>query len=176
MKKPGIRLLGYRRLRLPSLGEVRTHNSGKRLARLIGQGQAAIQSVTVSRGGHRWYASVLVKVQQELPDKPIRRQAERGTVGVDLAALSRPLDPDRPGSDLVANPRQSILDAAPAEVRRQLTYTAVRKRRVVHSSTLDGLGLLSQTRVQSRRLSFRRGRRAGLLAGNRIAINGVGGG
>lgn len=54
--------------------------------------------------------------------------------------------------------------------------TAVRKRRVVHSSTLDGLGLLSQTRVQSRRPSSRRGRRAGLLAGNRIAINGVGGG
>lgn len=54
--------------------------------------------------------------------------------------------------------------------------TAVRKRRVVHSSTLDDLGLLSQTRVQSRRLSSRRGRRAGLLAGNRIAINGVGGG
>ncbi|MFE5563072.1 DUF4158 domain-containing protein [Streptomyces sp. NPDC056544] len=54
--------------------------------------------------------------------------------------------------------------------------TAVRKRRVVHSSPLDGLGLLSQTRVQSRRPSSRRGRRAGLLAGNRIAINGVGGG
>lgn len=53
--------------------------------------------------------------------------------------------------------------------------TAVRSGRVVHSSTLDGLGLLSQTRVHSRRLSSRRGRRAGLLAGNRIAINGVGG-
>ncbi|WP_405677250.1 DUF4158 domain-containing protein [Streptomyces sp. NBC_00048] len=63
--------------------------------------------------------------------------------------------------------------------------TAVRKRRVVHSSTLDGLGLLSQTRVQSRRLSG-----GGLvclpgigspstgLVGDEplIAINGVGGG
>ncbi len=108
--RPAIRLVGYRRLRLPKLGEVRLHNSGKRLARLIAKGEAVIQSVTVSRAGHRWYASVLVKVQQNLPDKPTRRQAERGTVGVDLgvkvlAALSQPLHPDDPATVLVANPR-----------------------------------------------------------------------
>ncbi|MEJ8641525.1 DUF4158 domain-containing protein [Streptomyces sp. MS1.HAVA.3] len=45
--------------------------------------------------------------------------------------------------------------------------TAVRKRRVVHSSTLDGLGLLSQTRVQSRRLSSRRG-------GGLVCLPGIG--
>ncbi|MER5355868.1 RNA-guided endonuclease TnpB family protein [Kitasatospora sp. NPDC002551] len=110
VKKPGIRLVGYRRLRLPKLGEVRLHDSGKRLARLVDRGQAVVQSVTVSRSGHRWYASVLVKVQQEVPDTPTRRQAERGTVGVDLgvkvtAALSQPLNPDDPATDLIANPR-----------------------------------------------------------------------
>ncbi|WBP91970.1 IS607 family element RNA-guided endonuclease TnpB [Kitasatospora cathayae] len=110
VSKPGIRLVGYRRLRLPKLGEVRLHDSGKRLSRLIDRGQAVVQSVTVSRGGHRWYASVLVKVQQDLSDKPTRRQAGRGTVGVDLgvkvlAALSQPLDAADPGTALVPNPR-----------------------------------------------------------------------
>ena len=67
MKRPIIRLEGYRRLVMPGLGSIRIHDSGKRLARLVGRGQAVIQSVTVTRGGHRWYASVLAKVQQDVP-------------------------------------------------------------------------------------------------------------
>jgi putative transposase len=110
VKHPGIRLAGYRRLRLPKVGEVRLHESAKRLGRLIDRGQAVVQSVTVSRGGHRWYASVLCKVTQDIPDRPTRRQRERGRVGVDLgvkhlAVLSQPLDPAVPGSCFVANPR-----------------------------------------------------------------------
>ncbi|MFI1524600.1 RNA-guided endonuclease InsQ/TnpB family protein [Kitasatospora cineracea] len=116
--KPTIRLEGHRRLRIPKLGTIRIHDSGKRLARLIAKGDAVVQSVTVSRGGNRWYASVLAKVDQPIPDKPTRAQTARGTVGVDwgirhLATLSQPLDPatDRPvdlldPADLrVANPR-----------------------------------------------------------------------
>lgn len=110
VKKPSIRLFGYRRLRLPKIGEVRIHDSGKRLSRLVDRGQAAVQSVTVSRSGHRWYASVLCKVTTHIPDHSTCRQAERGRVGVDLgvkwlAALSKPLDPSNPASALVANPR-----------------------------------------------------------------------
>ncbi|MFG3369664.1 RNA-guided endonuclease TnpB family protein [Streptomyces sp. NPDC090032] len=67
VKRPIIRLEGYRRLMMPGLGSIRIHDSGKRLARLVDRGQAVIQSVTVTRGGHRWYASVLAKVQQEVP-------------------------------------------------------------------------------------------------------------
>ncbi|MGW4694093.1 RNA-guided endonuclease InsQ/TnpB family protein [Kitasatospora cineracea] len=116
--KPTIRLEGHRRLRIPKLGTIRIHDSGKRLARLIAKGDAVVQSVTVFRGGNRWYASVLAKVDQPIPDKPTRAQTARGTVGVDwgirhLATLSQPLDPatDRPvdlldPADLrVANPR-----------------------------------------------------------------------
>lgn len=110
VKKPGIRLAGYRRLRLPKIGEVRLHDSGKRLARLIGRSQAVVQSVTVARSGHRWYASVLCKVTTELPTKPTARQSENGPVGVDLgvkhlAALSKPLQADQDASRFVANPR-----------------------------------------------------------------------
>lgn len=109
VKKPSIRLIGYRRLRLPTIGEVRLHDSGKRLARLVDRGQAVVQSVTVARGGHRWYASVLCKVTQDLPG-PTRRQRQRGPVGVDLgvkhlAALSKPLAPGDPSTQYVANPR-----------------------------------------------------------------------
>ncbi|WP_167368117.1 RNA-guided endonuclease TnpB family protein [Streptomyces agglomeratus] len=67
VKRPIIRLEGYRRLVMPGLGSIRIHDSGKRLARLVERGQAVIQSVTVTRGGHRWYASVLAKVQQDAP-------------------------------------------------------------------------------------------------------------
>ncbi|MEU1787078.1 IS607 family element RNA-guided endonuclease TnpB [Streptomyces sparsogenes] len=109
-KRPGIRLAGYRRLRLPTIGEVRLHDSGKRLSRLISHGYAQVQSVTVSRGGHRWYASVLCKVVVDLPDKPTHRQEAAGAVGVDvgvkyLAALSKPLTPGDSQSQFVTNPR-----------------------------------------------------------------------
>ncbi len=98
-----IRLATYRRLRLPKFGEVRLHESAKRLARLIDRGAAVVQSVTVSRGGSRWYASVLCKVLVDIPDRPTRRQRGAGTVGVDLgvkvlAAFSKPLDPNVPHS------------------------------------------------------------------------------
>jgi putative transposase len=110
VKRPSIRLATYRRLRLPTIGEVRLHDSGKRLARLVDRGQAVVQSVTVSRGGSRWYASVLCKVTTELPDRSTRAQRERGRVGVDLgvkhlAVLSQPLLADHPASQFVSNPR-----------------------------------------------------------------------
>lgn len=110
VKSPAIRLEGYRRLLLPRIGSVRLHESAKRMGRLIGRGEAVVQSVTVSRAGHRWYASVLCKVTTELPERPTRRQRERGRVGVDLgvkhlAVLSHPLEPDDDATAFVANPR-----------------------------------------------------------------------
>ncbi|MEH0441487.1 transposase [Streptomyces scabiei] len=111
VKRPSIRLVGYRRLNLPKLGEVRLHGSGKRLMRLAARGQAVIQSVTVSRTGSRWYASVLCKVQQELPQRPTARQRVGGLVGVDLgsaylAVLSDRLHRDDPDSAVVEHPRR----------------------------------------------------------------------
>lgn len=122
VKAPTIRLDGYRRLLLPRIGSVRIHDSGKRLARLVGRGEAVVQSVTVARGGSRWYASVLCKVWQELPEQPTHAQRARGTVGVDLgvkvlAALSKPVSMTRGGPqlDLVPNARHG------KTARRRLT-------------------------------------------------------
>ncbi|MCX4524028.1 IS607 family element RNA-guided endonuclease TnpB [Streptomyces anulatus] len=114
--QPTIRLDGYRRLTLPRLGTIRVHDSGKRLARLITRGHAVVQSVTVSRSANRWYAAVLVKVRQDLPDRPTRRQQSNGTVGVDLgvktlAALTQPVTlPGATDTLLVPNPRHLAAD------------------------------------------------------------------
>ncbi|MGA4987850.1 RNA-guided endonuclease InsQ/TnpB family protein [Nonomuraea bangladeshensis] len=110
-----------RRTRIPRLGEVRLHNSAKRLARLLARGEAVVQSVTVSRGGDRWYASVLCKVSADLPKRPTRRQTAAGVVGLDLGvthlvALSQPADLGRGPVQLVNNPRH--LAAAQARLRR----------------------------------------------------------
>lgn len=103
VKQPTIRpdTSGYRRLIVPRLGSRRTHNSTKRLRRALNRG-AVIQSVTISRGGHRWYASVLIKTPDAAAVGPTRAQRRAGIVGVDigvhtLAALST--------GELVANPR-----------------------------------------------------------------------
>jgi len=83
-KKPTIRLVGYRRLLLPRIGSVRLHESGKRLARYLQRTAGRVQSVTLSRTGTRWYASVLVKAPAPAPVVPTRAQRAAGTVGVDL--------------------------------------------------------------------------------------------
>ncbi|MCX5355613.1 RNA-guided endonuclease TnpB family protein [Streptomyces mirabilis] len=131
VKKPTIRLDGYRRLLVPRLGSVRLHNSAKRLARLVGRGHAVVQSVTISRAGNRWYASVLACVTQDIPDRPSRRQNQAGTVGVDLgvktlAALSAPIAmPGRAPALLVPNPRHLAADARRlAKAQRALARTA----------------------------------------------------
>ncbi|WP_244317564.1 RNA-guided endonuclease InsQ/TnpB family protein [Streptomyces bauhiniae] len=110
VKQPTVRLESYRRLRLPTIGSVRLHDTAKRMSRSIGRGDAVIQSVTVSRAGQRWYASVLCKVNADLPDQPTRRQWDRGRVGVDLgvkhlAVLSQPLETDAATTAFVSNPR-----------------------------------------------------------------------
>lgn len=131
VKKPGIRLPTYRRLRLPKIGDVRLHESAKRLGRLIAHGYAQVQSVTVTRAGHRWYASVLCKVLVDLPDGPTERQRTRGAVGVDLgvkylAALSEPLQSDASSTTFVPNPRHlKAAEKRLAKAQRALSRAAL---------------------------------------------------
>lgn len=129
VKKPSIRLVGYRRLRLPKVGEVRLHGSGRELGRAVQRGTAVVQSVTVSRAGHRWYASVLCKTVIDVREKPTKRQAARGTVGVDLgvkylAALSQPLVAAEEATRFVANPRHvKAAEHLLAKAQRALSRT-----------------------------------------------------
>jgi putative transposase len=74
----------YRRVRLGGvLGEVRTHQTLKRVHRAIAKRSGVIQSVTVSRGAHRWYASILVK-ETMAEVGPSRAQRAAGPVGVSV--------------------------------------------------------------------------------------------
>lgn len=104
--KPGIRPdTGYRRIVVPKLGSLRVHSSTKPLQRALNRG-AVIQSVTISRGGNRWYASILTKQEIDSEVLPTRRQRLAGTVGVDLgvhtlAALST--------GETVSNPRHASM-------------------------------------------------------------------
>jgi putative transposase len=100
-KNPGIRLSTTRRLRIPTFGEIRIHDHAKRLRRKLAAGTVDVISVTVSRHGRRWYASLTVE-ETTTPAQTTKRQRAAGTVGVDLgvkatAALST--------GDLIPNPR-----------------------------------------------------------------------
>lgn len=100
-KRPGIRLSSTRRLRIPGFGEVRVHDHARHLQRKIRKGTVDITSVTVSRQGHRWYASLAVEETIPTPRLSKRKRAT-STVGVDLgvhtfAALS--------GGELIENPK-----------------------------------------------------------------------
>jgi putative transposase len=119
---------GYRRIIVPRLGSLRVHDSTKRLKRALDRG-AVIQSVTISRGGHRWYASILTKAPATAAG-PTRRQRQAGTVGVDLgvhhlAALST--------GETIGNPRhlsagQKRLTKAQRALARSEKGSARRRR------------------------------------------------
>ncbi|WKK24089.1 RNA-guided endonuclease TnpB family protein [Streptomyces olivoreticuli] len=87
-----------RRLRVAGVGTYRLAQSAKPLLRMITKDQAEITSVTITRGGHRWYASLVCTVQQNIPARPTQRQRAAGLIAADLgsqplAVLSAPLDP-----------------------------------------------------------------------------------
>jgi putative transposase len=99
--RPSIRLSTTRRLRIPGFGEVRIHDHAKLLQRKLRKGTVDITSVTVTRRGHRWYASLTVEEAVPTPHLSKRKHAT-GTVGVDLgvrtfAALSN--------GELIPNPQ-----------------------------------------------------------------------
>ncbi|MFE6692230.1 RNA-guided endonuclease TnpB family protein [Streptomyces sp. NPDC057743] len=113
VKRPSICLEDPRHLTLPGIGTVRMQAHGRRLWRLLRRSQAVISSVTVSRGAHRWYASVLYRVQQDVPDRPNKRQRANGMLAVDLgsqplAVLSAPLNIADPDSRYIAAAKHGL--------------------------------------------------------------------
>jgi putative transposase len=98
-----------RRIRLGGkIGWVRTAEPLRRIRRAISRRSGRVLSVTVSRGGSRWYASILMQETVNIPDRPNRRQRQAGTVGVDLgvkvaAAVST--------GEVIENPRIGRRDA-----------------------------------------------------------------
>jgi putative transposase len=84
------------RRRRQQLTWLKTTTSARRLARLVEQGRATIQKVTVAKRGGRWQASLLVRYRLDAAPRPKPRKRHGGVVGVDggvkhLATLSRPV-------------------------------------------------------------------------------------
>lgn len=107
VKKPTIRVEDARHVLIPTIGQVRLHSNLRRLIRLQSRDEVRVQSVTVSRQGDRWFASILV-AHPAAQVTPSRRQIAAGVVGVDLgvktaATLSTGL--------MIANPRFGRRDA-----------------------------------------------------------------
>ncbi|MFD1814144.1 IS607 family element RNA-guided endonuclease TnpB [Rhodococcus gannanensis] len=111
-----------RHVKLPRIGEVRTHESTRKLARKVEAGTARIVSATLSYQRGRWHVSFAV----ELPDADAGAVAASGgvprVVGVDvgiaaLATLST--------GDTIANPRH--LDKALRDLRRAQRVVARRQ-------------------------------------------------
>lgn len=87
-----------------------TVESTRRLFRVVEDGRASIQQVTISHTGGRWQVSFLVRYA--IAARPVKQPLQRvgGTVGVDvgithLATLSRPIDGVTDEFRHVPNPR-----------------------------------------------------------------------
>jgi putative transposase len=107
-----------RHIQLPRIGQVRTHESTRKLARKVGTGTARIRSATLSWQRGRWHVAFSV----ELPDhKPAPRTGD-DVVGVDLGITSLAV---LSTGQVVPNPRH--LDRALRALRR--TQRQVSRRR-----------------------------------------------
>lgn len=107
-----------RHIRLPRIGEVRTHESTRKLARKVEAGSARIMSATLSFQRGRWHVSLAV----ELPETVSPVRTGNSVVGVDLgiaklAVLST--------GEKIVNPRH--LDKAQGELRRAQRRAARRR-------------------------------------------------
>ena len=91
-------LPGRKRVQLPRIGVVKTHESTRKLARRLEQGTARIVAATISRRADRWFVSFIVEVQRAIPTT----NGKPSVVGVDvgvrhLAVLST--------GQIIPNPR-----------------------------------------------------------------------
>jgi putative transposase len=98
-----------RRVKLPRIGMVRTHESTCKLARRVEQGTARIRSATVSFRRGRWFVSFSVEIQRH--DPPPRQHDS--VVGVDLGVTSLAV---LSSGEVVENPRH--LEVAQRQLRR----------------------------------------------------------
>ena len=153
VNRPSIRPDGYRRLVVPRIGSLRLHGNLRQLARRVTRGTARIRSVTLTRRGQRWYASLLTIETIPAP-APSSRQRAAGTVGVDvgvyhLVALSDGTLVDNPrhlrqAHDRLAMAQRALSrtqpgskgrESARVRVARLQHLTAERRRGTLHQLT-----------------------------------------
>jgi putative transposase len=107
-----------RHIRLPRIGQVRTHESTRKLARKVEAGTARIRSATLSWQRGRWHVAFSV----ELPDPAPPARTGGRVVGVDLGITSLAV---LSTGQVVPNPRH--LDRALRALRRTQRQAARRR-------------------------------------------------
>lgn len=122
VKKPTIRVDDARHVLIPTIGRVRLHSNLRRLVRLQARDELQVQSVTVSRQGDRWYASILVA--HPAPQvSASRSQRAAGVVGVDLGVAAAATLSD---GTVIPNPRHGRRGAARL-AKAQRAYARTRR-------------------------------------------------
>ena len=99
---------------LPRLGTIHTHESTRKLARLLEAGTARILSATVSRAAQRWFVSFTVEVERSSPGQHPRPGS---VIGIDLGIKTLLTGVDDNGN-VIAVPGPAPLRAALARLRR----------------------------------------------------------
>lgn len=111
-----IRLDGHRRVVLPRIGPVRTHETTKKLARKLAQG-GVIKSATLSvTPAGRWFISILVDCADRIRLRGTG--AGVGAVGIDLGLKTLAVVADPAGNGLHVEPNNRHLKAAQSRLRR----------------------------------------------------------
>jgi putative transposase len=110
VKNPSIVVESSRRLVVPRLGSVHTHQPMRRVRACLEQNAGRVQSVTITRAADKWYASVLVEHDLDVAERYTARQRVGGVVGVDLGSTYLAVASDRinradPASTRIASPK-----------------------------------------------------------------------
>lgn len=114
----GLCPAGSRRLKLPAKvgGSIRVHGNLRRLTRKMSRGHAVVCSVTITRGGRYWWASILVEETGPITvprTRPTPTQQAGGVVGIDWGVNRLATRSD---GATIANPRH--LRRAAGKLRR----------------------------------------------------------
>lgn len=115
-----VRLVDTHHVRISRVGEVKTYESTRKLARHLERGTGRIVAATVSRHGARWSVSFTAEIERPLPET---RAPER-VIGVDrgLGALYVGATSSGEGVLRVANPHYLIRSQAKlAKLQRQVS-------------------------------------------------------
>lgn len=110
----GVSLVGTRRIALPRIGQVRTHESTKKLARKLAQGGRMLGATLSRNSAGRWFLSI----QVDCPDRIRCTSNAGGAVGVDLGLKKLAVVVDTYGQVRHVESNSRHLKAALAKLRR----------------------------------------------------------
>jgi putative transposase len=146
-RKNSFRLTGTVRcggstVQLPRLGVIATHEPTWRLAGRIAAGNARILSATVTKTAQRWYVSLTVEEERDIPD----RHARPGTaIGIDLGVRTLITGVDSAGT----------LVTVPGPRPLRTTLRRLRRASRAHSRKRPGSGRRRRSAARLARLHAR---------------------